>query len=162
MISYSFITPIWNLPALLNIYNLNCTCSKKEKEKKNCIKKNMNTLYSVFRKPCWLYISSSSICLRNYHCKAVCQIPPWRTIRKQASRPKLFILSLSLSHAMDCCTPPGWHHRDPVAPCGNQRQLAMKDDGRLFPVIETLLMGGSGEMGKSSNKKESHWKRVLL
>lgn len=34
----------------------------------------------------------------------------------------------------------GWHPRDPVAPCGNQRQTAMKDGGRLFPVIEALLM----------------------
>lgn len=61
---------------------------------------------------------------------------------------------LSLSSAMYCGGLAGWHHRDPVAPCGNQRQPVMKDDGRLFPVIETLLMGGGGELG--TNKKESH------
>lgn len=57
---------------------------------------------------------------------------------------------------MYCGGTAGWHHRDPVAPCGNQRQPVMKDDGRLFPVIETLLMGGGAELGVGSNKKESH------
>lgn len=40
-----------------------------------------------------------------------------------------------------------------MAPCGNQRQLVMKDDGRLFPVIEKGRMGGGGELGAGSNKK---------
>ncbi|KAI3362274.1 hypothetical protein L3Q82_012588, partial [Scortum barcoo] len=74
-----------------------------------------------------------------YRYKAMRQIPPWRTIRKRGSWRMYF--PLSLSSAMHCGGLAGWHHRDPVAPCGNQRQPVMKDGGRLFPVIETLLMG---------------------
>lgn len=73
-------------------------------------------------------------------------------MRKLAHTPSL---SFSLSSAMHCGGLAGWHHRDPVAPCGNQRQPMMKDDGRLFPVIETLLMGGGAGKVVASNKKES-------
>lgn len=56
-----------------------------------------------------------------------------------------------LSHltAMYCGGLADWHHRDPLAPCGNQRQPMMKDGVRLFPVIETQLMGvcGGGGVG---------------
>ncbi|KAF0031535.1 hypothetical protein F2P81_016090 [Scophthalmus maximus] len=72
---------------------------------------------------------------------------------KETSKLAHTLYSLYLSYAADCGGLAGWHHRDPVAPCGNQRQPVMKDDGRLFPVIETLLMGGDGELGAGSNRK---------
>lgn len=49
-----------------------------------------------------------------------------------------------------------WHRRDPVAPCGNRRQAAMKDVGRLFPVIVILgLAVGVGIEWKQS-KQSTH------
>lgn len=43
-----------------------------------------------------------------------------------------------------------------MAPCGNPRQPVMKDDGRLFPVIETLLLGGDSKFrGQALIKKKN-------
>lgn len=70
---------------------------------------------------------------------------------KETSKLMHTLYALSLSLALDCGRLAGWHHRDPVAPSGNQRQPVMKDDGRLFPVIETLLVGGDRESWVGSN-----------